>query len=83
MPFRERTAEITGVLRLSGRPLQSAGDVAKYFDMPLGRLIWALYRAPDDTRYKHFEIPWRSGGIARSTPRSASSGPCRNACTPS
>jgi hypothetical protein len=39
MPFRERTAEITGVLRLSGRPLQSAGDVAKYFDMPLGRLI--------------------------------------------
>jgi RNA-directed DNA polymerase len=63
MPFRERTAEITGVLRLSGRPLQSAGDVAKYFDMPLGRLIWALYRAPDDTRYKHFEIPKRSGGM--------------------
>lgn len=63
MPFRETPADIGGVLKLAARPLQSAGDVAKYFSMPLGRLIWALYRAPEQERYRHFEIPKRSGGM--------------------
>ncbi len=63
MPIRDNPADANGILRLAGSPLQSAGDVAKYFDVPLGRLIWTLYRAPDDVRYRHFEIPKRSGGM--------------------
>jgi RNA-directed DNA polymerase len=63
MPVPDRPAEASAVLRLSGRPLQSADDVAKYFDVPLGKLLWTLYRAPDDVRYRHFEIPKRSGGM--------------------
>jgi len=63
MPNRESATEIRGILRLSGRPLQSADDVAKYFAVPLGRLLWTLYRSPDDVRYRHFEIPKRSGGM--------------------
>ena len=63
MPIRESPAETSGILRVAGRPLQSAADAAKYFDVPLGRLIWTLYRAPDDVCYRHFEIPKRSGGM--------------------
>src|SRR5215510_11831413 len=63
MPIPESLAGTSGILRLAGRPLQSAGDVAKYFDVPLGRLIWTLYRSPDGVRYRHFEIPKRSGGM--------------------
>jgi RNA-directed DNA polymerase len=63
MPVPGRPEEASSVLRLSGRPLQSADDVAKYFNIPLGRLLWTLYRAPDDVRYRHFEIPKRSGGM--------------------
>ena len=63
MPVRASPAGTSGILRLAERPLQSADDVAKYFDVPLGRLIWTLYRAPDDVRYRHFEIPKRSGGM--------------------
>ena len=63
MPVPGRPEEASSVLRLSGRPLQSAGDVAQYFSVPLGRLLWTLYRAPDDVRYRHFEIPKRSGGM--------------------
>lgn len=63
MPVPDNPIGASSVLRLSGRPLQSADDVAKYFAVPLGRLIWTLYRAPDDLRYRHFEIPKRSGGM--------------------
>jgi len=63
MPIHERPAGSESVLRLSGRPLQSAEDVATYFGIRLGQLIWTLYRAPDDMRYQHFEIPKRSGGM--------------------
>src|SRR3990172_9213577 len=63
MPTRESSAGAHGILRLAGQPLQSSQDVAKYFDVPLGRLVWTLYRAPDDVRYRHFEIPKRSGGM--------------------
>ena len=34
-----------------------------YLGAPLGKLLWTLYRAPDDVRYRHFEIPKRSGGM--------------------
>ena len=51
------------VLRLDGRPLETARDVAAYFQVPLGRLLWTLYKAPDNVRYRHFEIPKRTGGM--------------------
>jgi len=63
MPIHQNPTETNRILRLDGRPLVSSADVAKYFDVPLGRLIWTLYRAPDDVRYRHFEIPKRSGGM--------------------
>jgi RNA-directed DNA polymerase len=63
MPNRQIPAERDRILRLAGRPLQSSADVARYFDVPFGRLIWTLYRSPDDVRYRHFEIPKRSGGM--------------------
>ncbi|MET0650871.1 MAG: reverse transcriptase domain-containing protein [Hyphomicrobiaceae bacterium] len=63
MPVPDRPAEASAVLRLSGRPLQSADDVANYLGAPLGKMLWTLYRAPDDVRYRHFEIPKRSGGM--------------------
>ena len=63
MPVPDSPTGANGVLRLLGRPLQSADDVAKYFAIPLGQLVWTLYRAPDDRRYRHFEIPKRTGGM--------------------
>jgi len=63
MPVPDSPTGTSDVLRLSARPLQSADDVAKYLGPPLGQLLWTLYRAPDDVRYRHFEIPKRSGGM--------------------
>jgi RNA-directed DNA polymerase len=63
MPVAESQAGVSGGLRLSGRPLQSAEDVAAFFAVPLAQLLWTLYRAPADERYRHFEIPKRSGGM--------------------
>src|SRR5262245_45378191 len=63
MAVSDSPAGSSGILRLAERPLQTAEDVAKYFGVPLGRLLWTLYRAPDDVRYRHFEIPKRSGGM--------------------
>jgi RNA-directed DNA polymerase len=50
-------------ITLDGRALETAADVAEFFDVSTGRLIHALYRAPDNTRYHHFEIPKSSGGM--------------------
>jgi RNA-directed DNA polymerase len=63
MPVPDSPTGTSNVLRLSARPLQSADDVATYLGPPLGQLLWTLYRAPDDVRYRHFEIPKRSGGM--------------------
>lgn len=49
--------------RLDGKPLESARDVAEYFDVPLGRMLWTLYKAPETVRYRAFEIPKRTGGM--------------------
>jgi RNA-directed DNA polymerase len=48
---------------LNGRPLDTAADVAAFLGMPSGRLIYTLYKAPPAERYRHFEIPKRSGGM--------------------
>ncbi len=57
-------------LKIDGGTLQTADDVARVFAVPAGNLIHALYKAPDQSRYSHFEIPKRSGGMRLiSTPR--------------
>jgi RNA-directed DNA polymerase len=51
-------------LRLpNGQPINSAYDVARYFEVSLGKLTYALYKASDAQRYVPFEIPKRSGGM--------------------
>jgi RNA-directed DNA polymerase len=52
-----------GALRIDGRPLATSQDVARYFGVQHGRMLWTLYKAPDATRYRHFEIPKRTGGM--------------------
>jgi RNA-directed DNA polymerase len=51
------------MLRIGGKPLVTSQDVATYFGVPHGRMIWTLYKAPDGVRYRHFEIPKRTGGM--------------------
>ena len=61
---------LTHPLSRDGRPLETAQDVARYFELDQSRLIHALYRAPEAQRYHLFEIPKRSGGIRQiSAPR--------------
>ena len=63
-PARNREEQSTPTaLRLDGQPLETSNDVARYFDVPHGRMIWILYKAPDDARYAQFELPKRSGGM--------------------
>jgi RNA-directed DNA polymerase len=50
-------------LRLDGRPLLTAQDLARYLGVGHGEMLWLLYKAPDEARYRHFEIPKRSGGM--------------------
>lgn len=63
MPSQRADQSLDAVLRLDGVPLQSSRDVARYFDVAHGRMLWTLYKAPDDVRYRHFEIPKRTGGM--------------------
>src|SRR5258706_1739758 len=63
MPLAEAAQGEFEVLRLRGRPLASSADVAAYLDVPRRRLIGAVYRASEEARYNHFEIPKRSGGM--------------------
>ena len=68
MPIPQTDA--AAVIGVNGQPLISADDVAEYFGISRARLIHALYRAPDETRYREFEIPKRTGGMRRiSSPR--------------
>ncbi len=62
----QATAEpVSSVLRLAGRPLQNAEDVARYLGVEIGPMLHILYKAPDNARYRHFEIPKRSGGMRK------------------
>ncbi len=58
----ETAAPITA-LRLDSRPLQTAEDVANYLDVSYGQLIYTVYKATEDERYRFFEIPKRTGGM--------------------
>ncbi len=46
-----------------GRRIETAEDAAAFLEQPHGKMIYVLYRAPDDQRYTPFEIPKRSGGM--------------------
>src|SRR5262245_40906729 len=52
-------------LRLDGLPLQNAEDVARYLGVEISAMLHILYKAPDEERYRHFEIPKRSGGMRK------------------
>jgi RNA-directed DNA polymerase len=52
-------------LRLAGRPLRNAEDVACYLAVDISAMLRILYKAPDSERYHHFEIPKRSGGMRK------------------
>lgn len=51
------------VITLRGAPLQTPFDVAQYFKVSHAQMMWALYKAPAQTRYRTFEIPKRTGGM--------------------
>jgi RNA-directed DNA polymerase len=52
-------------LRLAEQPLRDAEDVARYLDVEISAMLRILYKAPDAERYRHFEIPKRSGGMRK------------------
>ena len=45
-----------------GRPLATSWDAAQFLDVSHAQMMYALYSAPDEARYRPFEIPKRSGG---------------------
>ncbi|SFK69604.1 TIR domain-containing protein [Nitrosomonas aestuarii] len=42
--------------------LSSVSDVASYFEIPEGQLLYILYKLPDNKKYRFFEIKKRRGG---------------------
>ena len=45
--------------------LRTPRDVARLLDVDYGRLVYHLYRFPDDEKYIIFRVPKRSGGTRR------------------
>src|SRR5262249_39977834 len=52
-------------LPLAGQPLQTSEDLARYLGVDQSAMLRLLYKAPDEERYRQFEIPKRSGGMRR------------------
>jgi RNA-directed DNA polymerase len=61
--FEEK--EAPPVLLIDGRPLVDAQDVARFFGATHSAMTRTLYKAPEHSRYRSFEIPKRSGGLRR------------------
>lgn len=63
-PLPERTARVRQepVISPVTSPLQTSQDVARFFGRSLPSLLYTLYRAPVDQRYRQFQIPKRTGG---------------------
>lgn len=55
--------EAEGLRLPDGRAVVTARDAAEYLGVSFGKLTFALYRAPDELRYRAFEIPKRTGGM--------------------
>jgi RNA-directed DNA polymerase len=65
-PAAENAAEPPpSPFQIDGRPLQSAKDVADFLGESHSLLTYILYRAPKESRYYHFEIPKRTGGMRK------------------
>jgi RNA-directed DNA polymerase len=47
----------------NGQRIETSEDAAQFLEQPHGRMIYMLYRAPEEDRYTPFEIPKRSGGM--------------------
>lgn len=58
----ETVAETAPPWMIDGRVLFSAWDAASFLDVSHGTMMYALYSAPDEERYRPFEIPKRTGG---------------------
>ena len=53
-----------------GSSLQTSEDAARFFEVSHAKLLYTLYKAPDEDRYAAFEIPKRTGGMRQiSAPR--------------
>lgn len=46
-----------------GRTIATADDLARALNVDRAHLLYVLYKAPDEARYRTFEIPKRTGGI--------------------
>ena len=55
--------EAEGLRLTNGEPVLTAHDAARYFGIGIGKLSYALYKAPEEQRYRAFEIPKRTGGM--------------------
>lgn len=42
--------------------LATPADAAAFFEVPLGQLLYILYKLPDEKKYSSFEIPKKTGG---------------------
>jgi RNA-directed DNA polymerase len=42
--------------------LKTPRDIAKLLDLEYGRLVYHLYKVPEEAKYKTFELPKKSGG---------------------
>lgn len=53
---------------------RSANDVADLLEVPIGQLLYILYKTPEDRRYVEFEIPKKMGGVRKiSSPQEGTS----------
>ncbi|MCH9808607.1 MAG: TIR domain-containing protein [Alphaproteobacteria bacterium] len=51
------------ILRLHGQPLSESHHLARYLGVPNYRMTRTLYNENEGARYRHFEIPKRTGGM--------------------
>lgn len=61
-PRREREPGPPAIT-VNGRALQTPFDVAQYFKVSHSHMMWVLFKAPANSRYRTFEIPKRTGGM--------------------
>lgn len=58
-----KQAFMASMLLHEGARIETSEQAAAFLDVPLGRMIYMLYRATDTDRYTPFEIPKRTGGM--------------------
>lgn len=58
-----KQAFLATMLLHDGARIETSEQAAAFLEVPLGRMIYMLYRASDTDRYTPFEIPKRTGGM--------------------